>query len=344
VSIKLVKSEMAEQLSNLAEGTLNTTMNDSVTSLVLGSGQGAKFPSSGDFRVTVENEIMLCTSRSTDTLTVTRGQEGTTNVAHTAGVAVAHTLTKAGLDAYLGQVSQPLDSELSALAGLTSAADKLPYFTGSGTAAVTDFSTFARTVVDDASAKAMAATLSVPYVYARNTAPTEAESTASETTIFTQSITGGDMGTDRMLRLTMFGDYLFNANTAHTLTLRYYFGGTIYMAAANSGTAVLSATRKPWRIVYEVTNLGSASSQMLSGSLLTHASDTGAPTAGIGHGVHFLEGGVAARNEPSGGLLAVSTLGNKDTSSAQTLAVTVQWSNASASNSWRPRYAVLELV
>lgn len=54
---------------------------------------------------------------------------------------------------------QPLDGDLTALAGVTSTADKVPYFTGSGTADVTTVTSAARTVLDDTTTAAMLTTL-----------------------------------------------------------------------------------------------------------------------------------------------------------------------------------------
>ncbi len=61
--------------------------------------------------------------------------------------------------AAIGTTVQAYDAELTALAGTTSAADKVPYFTGSGTASTTDFPTFGRSIVGSANAAAALSTL-----------------------------------------------------------------------------------------------------------------------------------------------------------------------------------------
>lgn len=66
---------------------------------------------------------------------------------------------KATVNLEIGTDVQAYDAELAGIATVTSAANKVPYFTGSGTATVADLSSFARTIIDDASGDAVLTTI-----------------------------------------------------------------------------------------------------------------------------------------------------------------------------------------
>lgn len=84
-----------DPVANFAIVTVSTGYDASATSIVLTSGHGAKLPSTFSYNLVWWNstdygspaddpnvEIVRVTNRSTDTLTVTRAQEGTTAVTH----------------------------------------------------------------------------------------------------------------------------------------------------------------------------------------------------------------------------------------------------------------------
>ncbi|GEM_PF-6613334 len=104
-------------VKNNAESTLALGITTVATSLTVAAGGGLKFPSA-NFNITIDDEILLCTTRSGDVLTITRAQEGTLAAAHSAGAAVSLNVT-AGI---VSQIQAAVDS---AIAGLSTHNSKL---------------------------------------------------------------------------------------------------------------------------------------------------------------------------------------------------------------------------
>lgn len=82
---------MTEQFSNLAQTTLASSIVAGAASISVASASG--FPTSGNFRIVIDQEIFLVTAVSGTTFTVTSGYESTTKANHSSGAAVAHVLT-----------------------------------------------------------------------------------------------------------------------------------------------------------------------------------------------------------------------------------------------------------
>lgn len=166
-------------------------------------------------------------------------------------------------------------------------------------------------------------------VYDREGTTVDVQNTTSETTIYSKTVAAGALSTNKVLRLTMYGDALRNAG--HNPTVKVKLGGTtvlddVVLWGSNS------ATRAPWLMNLMIANL-SASSQWVMGQIVTGA--RGSMTTGVGDWASGagLEGGLGVSSaDPA-----------VDTTAACDLVVTVTWSGASASSSWRKRYAILEL-
>ncbi len=123
---------MGIKFANSAFATLAAGINSSATSITLTTGQGARFPSlgAGDYfyatLIDASNnlEIVKCTARSTDVLTVVRAQESTTARAYSTGDRIELRITSAGLVDLAGELLSRANN-LSDLANVATARTNL---------------------------------------------------------------------------------------------------------------------------------------------------------------------------------------------------------------------------
>lgn len=93
-----------EKYSNFGTSTLLNSIDGSQTTLVVVSA--AFYPTTGNFRLLVDSELMLVTGVVGTTFTVTRGVEGTSAVSHSASAQATAVLTKSGFDTILAEMQQ----------------------------------------------------------------------------------------------------------------------------------------------------------------------------------------------------------------------------------------------
>ena len=140
-------------------------------------------------------------------------------------------------------------------------------------------------------------------------------SSSSENSVYSYSVPANTMSTNKTLNVKIDGSYLNTSGASRTITVRIKFGGTtIY---ADTITLGAGAANRAMAFNFSITNNGAANAQTMNGSF--EYSSVTAPTTGIGDLNASTLGRIAAQ------AMAI------DTTSAQTVEVTVQHSAIHAS-------------
>lgn len=161
----------------------------------------------------------------------------------------------------------------------------------------------------------------------RDQTATTVSNTTTETSVYSYSVPGGTLSTNRKLRLTILGRFLNNTGAGANVDWRAKAGGAT-LCTIDPASPGASASQKAVKLVFEIENVAATNVQRATL-----------------HGVIGTAGPTDTSGGPGGGgsMIATNT-GAVDTTAAWTLEVTAQMSAASANLQFIADTAVLEAL
>ena len=188
--------------------------------------------------------------------------------------------------------------------------------------------------LDSAQAAGVKWATTATSAYDKTAVAVSVTNTITETTVYSKSVTGNTLGATGKFRLTLLGlitDTSTNATAGvDTLTIRCKFGATTFTTAdlgtttSNGTTRTALGTAQPFKLVFELQNKNATNSQVGESLIQTVLASSSVTIPVVTSFQTSLTDGVAARQAQE----LMRGTGAIDTTVAQTLLVSVQWSVA----------------
>ena len=164
----------------------------------------------------------------------------------------------------------------------------------------------------------------------RDVVVAEVVNSTSETTVYSFSVPGGTLGTNRAIRIKFFSDYLNNSGGASALTLRFKYGATTWLLHDYLTELVSDASRRTMIPENDI---------MLSAANATNAQ--------VGYGATIISAPTALAGESFSGAFvhhSAHITVAEDSTAALALEITVEHGGLDANISFRMHWVQLELL